>query len=645
MSIFKKIRIGMLIAILGAMFIPAMAAAASVNISVSGGTIEKGDTVTVTIGLSSSEIIGAYRFNINYDSSVVEYVPGAADGSFCNGGNGSLVIVDAPYQTSASYSITFKAKNAGQSSLAIAYDKGNILDANGSEFQDVAASNGTIKVNLPREASDDCTLSSLIVGEGSLTPGFSAGVTEYKLSGILSADVSSLSISATANSPYASVSVKNNSLSEGSTVVSVVVTAETGVQKTYSITVERAAATPTPTPTNGAELKAGAFTIGESGELVVTDTMLTISDTITAGIPAGYEQTVMNILGIDVPVLKAADSDKVLIQLSDGELYIFTGENAVLMPYRSMETLSRKYNIAEAEESDIPAGYELVGIEIDGKVYPAYKAANDETFCLFYTDEGVWYKYDIVESTMQRYMTSEDKVVYVTSAPVTVIPAAGTATDATAEPGKSVSSTEILKICLFAVSCLLAVVFMVLFIREKNRNEKGDADGSISPDGEKKESGEEAETAEGTEAEPEETETAEGAEAEPEETETAEGTEAEPEETEAVEGTEAEPEETETAEGTETEPEETETVEEMAGVSGFEEESDTEEREETEEELEWLAEEAEKNIGKEIEAETEEAYSYKGVKISEGDNLEDIVSKLTEALGDVELDEDDNTNL
>ncbi len=606
MSIFKKLRIGMLIVILGAMFVPAMAAAASVNISVSGGTIEKGDTVTVNVGLSSSEIIGAYRFNINYDSSVVEYVPGAADSSFCNGGNGSLVIVDAPYQKSASYSITFKAKNAGQSSLAIAYDKGNILDANGSEFQDVSASNGTIKVNLPREASDDCTLSSLIVGEGSLTPGFSSGVTEYMLSGILSADVNSLSISAAANSQYASVSVKNNSLSEGSNVVSIVVTAETGVQKTYSITVERAAATPTPTPTNGAELKAGAFLIGEAGELLVTDSMLTISDTITAGIPAGYEQTVMNILGIDVPVLKASDSDKVLIQLSDGGLYVFTGENDVLMPYRAMETLSRKYNISEADKSEIPAGYELTGVEIEGKIYPAYKSADDENFCLFYTDDGVWYKYDIVESTMQRFVAGEDRVVYVTSAPVTVMAAAGTATDAVAEPDKSVSAEEILKICMLIISCILAIVFMVLFIKEKNRNEKEGFDEVTNLDDEKMINSDEAAHMEDKEPETAGDETEEESEANGDE--------------------------------------ESNKEPEMAGDE-FGDEQEIGDVEETEDDLEWLSGDLEEDDCEDIGSETvvfSEAHPYKSVKISDGDNLDDIVSKLTEALGDIDIDDVEN---
>jgi len=91
-------------------------------------------------------------------------------------------------------------------------------------------------------ASADAALKSLTVNNGTLSPKFSAGTLNYSVS--VGSDVSSLTVKATANHPGAKISgTGKTSLKEGLNTIKVVVTAETGVKKTYTIKVTRAAAT------------------------------------------------------------------------------------------------------------------------------------------------------------------------------------------------------------------------------------------------------------------------------------------------------------------------------------------------------------------------------------------------------------------
>ncbi|GHT20945.1 hypothetical protein FACS189430_00210 [Bacteroidia bacterium] len=114
----------------------------------------------------------------------------------------------------------------------------------------VTAEDGTSKktytVNITRAAlvvqSNDANLSSLSVNQGTLTPAFNANTTSYSVS--VANSVANITISATANHSAASVvGTGSQSLNVGNNALSVVVTAEDGTSKTYTVTVNRAAAT------------------------------------------------------------------------------------------------------------------------------------------------------------------------------------------------------------------------------------------------------------------------------------------------------------------------------------------------------------------------------------------------------------------
>ncbi|MCR2803559.1 endo-alpha-N-acetylgalactosaminidase family protein [Paenibacillus soyae] len=120
-----------------------------------------------------------------------------------------------------------------------------------------------VEVGNDDSESNDATLSDLTVSAGALSPAFSSGTTSYSVN--VANSVSSMTIAATANDSAATVSGAGaKALSVGANTFHVVVTAEDGTQKTYTIAVTRASApptgpiteipaepapTPTPTPT------------------------------------------------------------------------------------------------------------------------------------------------------------------------------------------------------------------------------------------------------------------------------------------------------------------------------------------------------------------------------------------------------------
>lgn len=476
-----------LVLVMLAVMIPERASAASVNVSAKGGTIEKGETITVTVSLSSSATIGAYRLSLTYDSSVIEYVPSAGDDAFCNGGSGTLIFVDSPYSTSDSHTVKFKGIGTGTSKLTVSCDAGDILD-DGYNDMTVTTTAGSVTVNPPREASSDATLSSLSVGDGALSPSFSSGVTEYSIS--VGAGTEALTINAKTTSSYAKVSVSGNELKEGDNTVKITVTAENGNQKVYYIYVNKAAATPTPSPeptatptetpipTPGTEVLADVLKVDENGNAVIKQETFTLADTITAEIPAGFDKTSAAISGIDVEVLKLNDGNLVLVQLSDGNLYVYDSGNGSFRPYQVIDTSVRHYRIGTAEEAEVPAGYSLTAAEINGVVYPAYRLTAGDEFLLVYVEGSIWYRYDTVEGTIQRYAGGDGEAALITQgAGGDVNPAGdknGTATATTAAADGTVTGdfnrSEIVKIVIMVLVFVLAIVFMILYVRERNRN-------------------------------------------------------------------------------------------------------------------------------------------------------------------------------
>ena len=87
-------------------------------------------------------------------------------------------------------------------------------------------------------ASSDCTLSALYIDPGTLSPAFSANVTNYAVT--VPYETTWLAVSAVKNDASATTAVSGNgSLSVGLNYVTVTVTAGNGVQRVYTLAVTR----------------------------------------------------------------------------------------------------------------------------------------------------------------------------------------------------------------------------------------------------------------------------------------------------------------------------------------------------------------------------------------------------------------------
>lgn len=454
--------------------VTSVAEASSGTIKVSTKSCEKGDTVSVTVTVSGNAVIAGYDFYLEYDAKVLEYVSGA-DG----GGNGRLhfqyVEMDLDVNKKE-YSVTVKFKGiaVGSSTLSVKdYEVYNLDPNDGGNYMDITASAGKVTVNAPYEASTNAQLSSLKVGEGTLSPSFSKNTYEYTMS--VGGGVDSLTVSAKAADSKAKVSVTGNKdLVEGANTVKVKVTAEDGkTTKTYTIVVTRGKPSPTPTPTPGVTVNVGG-------------TDLTLSDTITGEIPEGYEAGTMEYEGHTVATLQSLAGDVTLVELSDGAFYIWNAEDGSVYPFREVKEDARSYTLlAVPADVAVPEGYTASTANVVGVETEVYRVSEDSECVLVYAmnwdGEKGWYSYDTKEASIQRFLTEEPEDVPVVQPDVTVtvvptltptaIPTGVPAGDSNGGADEENSDGNgLLYWILILVFFLTTVIFLVLYLSERNKH-------------------------------------------------------------------------------------------------------------------------------------------------------------------------------
>lgn len=239
-----------IISILTALFIcvtltmPITVLAASASASLTGpGTVRAGDTITLSFNLNGSGIFGASG-TLSYDSSQVtlsgtEQKIGSPWAVEFNGNN--FVAYDNnlsnPINSNKTlFIVTFKVKSvAVGTNIKISYADVTATDGNA----DTKVGTATYSAKIAAPLSSENTLSSLTVKNATISPAFSAGTTSYTAS--VPFEVSKLDVSATAKDSKAKVSINSPTLTpNGTTNVTITVTAENGASKTYTIAVTRA---------------------------------------------------------------------------------------------------------------------------------------------------------------------------------------------------------------------------------------------------------------------------------------------------------------------------------------------------------------------------------------------------------------------
>ena len=240
-----KIKVLVLTAILCVLcLLPNSVLAASASGSLTGpGTVRAGDTITLSFNLNGSGIFGASG-TLSYDSNQVtlsgtQQSIGSPWMVEFNGNN--FVAYDNnltnPINSNTTlFTATFKVKDSVATGANIKISYTDVKASDGSADINVGTVNYSATVAAP--LSGENNLSSLTVSNATISPGFSAGTTDYTASVPFS--VSKLDVSATAKDSKAKVSIDIPTLTpNGNTNVTVTLTAENGAKKYYTIKVFR----------------------------------------------------------------------------------------------------------------------------------------------------------------------------------------------------------------------------------------------------------------------------------------------------------------------------------------------------------------------------------------------------------------------
>lgn len=389
------------------------AAEARVSIALSQSSLRIGDTVAVTVRISTDGLIGSYSMAVTYNNAVLEYTGGAG-----NGGGGTVLISGFAGGTETSLSATLNFKAVANGSCTITTSNGNVYNWQ-EEEQTISYAGATVTVSAPQapasteggsggeagttealKGSGDNSLKSLEISPGTLTPEFQPGTTTYSVQ--LPEDTTSIVVSAVPNDSKATVAVShNNDLEPGQNKTYIVVTAENGTQKTYVLNILCGEAEDTDdaeaqtVTVNGRE-----YTIASSKQL----------EEVSA--PEGFTTGEADYAGIKIPVYFSPNHKLQLVYLlnaeEQGSWYIYTPEPESFVPYIEETNAANRYVIlTPAENVTIPAGYQKTELDLNGNQVTAYVQNGDDRIVLLYAmnlnGEAGFYFYDMTEGTYQRY--------------------------------------------------------------------------------------------------------------------------------------------------------------------------------------------------------------------------------------------------
>lgn len=363
----KKKTFKALIIIVACFFFQLRVSAGDVSIVTNNRNPSVGSNVVVTV--KAPNVSG----NFSVTSSNQSVLSGGSSNSWIEG----------------SVTYTFVAKAAGTATITVKpidaadYD-GNVFSA----VKSVTITVGNKTTSTKKDLSSDNTLSSLSIDGVNLEPAFNKNTTSYNVN--LEAGVTKINVKATPNDKSAKVTgIGEIEVSEGNNNIEVVVTAENGSTKTYTITA------------NVKEYDPINVKVENSKYTVVRNIK-----NVTA--PNGYEETKIKIKGEEVPAFKNKTTGYTLVLLKDDKgnqnFYIYKDKKYIL--YK--EYTFNKIILYPMELKKVPKGYKKTKITFNDDKIIAYKKNKKSNYALIYgmnveTGKKHIYMYDKEEDTLQIY--------------------------------------------------------------------------------------------------------------------------------------------------------------------------------------------------------------------------------------------------
>ena len=464
-------------------------AAANISVSVNKSNVKVGDTVTVTLSITSG--YGAQGV-LKKSSGVL----GGSSDEYFTIGAGVGDVQSFSYKATSVGTCTFSIQeplddttdvDGGPPSIGVGSATVTVTSASSNndsnsnkdnkDNKDNSGSNtgndsdaNKDNENKEEKKSSNASLGSLVISAGTLSPEFSAATKDYTAT----VDYSCSSLAVTANPADSKASVTsvtgNDSLEVGENTVSVVVTAEDGSTSTYNIVVTRRAEDDPENADKQDNWK--KFDINGTEWTMVND----IPEDV---VPEGFEHSKTVIDGLEYNTLHGTFGDITLVYLqseSGNGLFVYDAAQNAAYEYVRINSESHFIVVLLLKVDDVPEGYNEVSLSIEGKgVATAYQTKAEKTddkikdFYLVYAmndnGESGWYTYDSVDGT---YMRTE------LSTP-TVAQEENDAVKSELVPGIA-NKYLVLAAILILVIIILALLLLVVVVKNKKRTANDEDD-------------------------------------------------------------------------------------------------------------------------------------------------------------------------
>lgn len=418
MNTCKKIIFALTVCFMLLPFMGKTVYASTGTISFSDPSVKVGESVSVTVKVATTDNskLGGVDMTLSYDPALIEF----ESGSSASGDSGTVRIagvVDSADSTTLSYSLKFKALKAGTAKITVSSYEIIDIDYAGVDISKVGSSAITIAGETEAKLSSDCTLSSLQISPGTLSPAFDKNTLNYTAT--VSNTTSKVAVSATPTHSGASVTgVTGTDLSVGKNTVRVIVTAESGADVAYNIEVTRQEeekkeeVKKEEEKTEDTEKSENITTDKADAEVEVEIAGVTfyICEIPEEEIPEGfsvigynYEDKVVNALEKNNIILFYLRTD----ESPTPRLYYFNEETKGFALYLPLDAPLTYAVIEDNTDLEVPKGFTKTEVSIGGIAVDSWQSdANSEYFLLYLTSsegrEG-FYMYDVIEKTVQRY--------------------------------------------------------------------------------------------------------------------------------------------------------------------------------------------------------------------------------------------------
>lgn len=402
-KLLKKTVVFLAAAVLAVSCFSIVGSAEGTTIALSKKSLAPGETLNVTVTVSAHEILSA-EFYLNYDPAILQY--NKEDSPSTNGGAGSVkgLISDLEVKDKKSLSISFTAIAAGKSNLSVSAAK--YVPKNVDTEVDISGASASVSV-VNAALSDNANLKSLRISGGTLSPQFNANTTAYTATVPFS--VTQCKVYATAAESNAKVDVSGSyNIPVGVTQRVVTVTAPSGAQKAYTITITRLAedaaestdsstAESTSENSNAAEIDGKSYTV--------------MSDLTGITIPKGFNTSSAVYNGNNVASIKDENGEYEIYYMKSADseeptLFTFNSDDNKFVPLKYMYVGDSLCIFAEPE-SGTPDGYYTTTASINGFTVKCFAMA-EQTMSDFYIvrcyrdGSYKYYRYDSKEGTLQR---------------------------------------------------------------------------------------------------------------------------------------------------------------------------------------------------------------------------------------------------